>query len=70
MVVWFQKETSSITGPRHEKKKKKKTLNMIWTQSQSEKYEKQNEEAKTEDRSQHMFGEAGMGGGVSYYLQI
>lgn len=69
MVVWFQKETSSITGPRHEKKKKN-TLNMIWTQSQSEKYEKQNEEAKTEDRSQHMFGEAGMGGGVSYYLQI
>ena len=43
---------------------------VIWTQSQSEKYEKQNEEAKTENRSQHMFGEARMGGGVSYYLQI
>lgn len=68
MLVWFQKETSSITGPRHEKKKN--TMNMIWTQSQSEKYEKQNEEAKTENRSQHMFGEARMGGGVSYYLQI
>ena len=51
-------------------KKKKNTMNMIWTQSQSEKYEKQNEEAKTENRSQHMFGEARMGGGVSYYLQI
>ena len=45
-------------------------MNMIWTQSQSEKYEKQNEAAKTENRSQHIFGEAGMDGGVSYYLQI
>ena len=50
--------------------KKNNPMNMIWTQSQSEKYEKQNEEAKTENRSQHIFGEAGMDGGVSYYLQI
>ena len=52
------------------KKKKKKTLNMIWTQSQSEKYEKQNEEAKTEDRSQHMFGQAGMGVSHSHLQRL
>lgn len=68
MVVWFQKETSSITGPRHEKKK------ILWTwyeyKAKVKKYEKQNEEAKTENRSQHVFGEAGIVGSVSYCLQI
>lgn len=51
--------------------KKKKIL---WTwyeyKAKVKKYEKQNEEAKTENRSQHMFGEAGIVGSVSYCLQI
>lgn len=47
------------------KKKKKKNSEHDMNTKPKEKYEKQNEEAKTEDRSQHMFGEAGMGGGVS-----